>query len=704
VSAPLLKPVLKPRLSRRNFLRSSAAAAGGLLVAFSLPESSPLAADTVAGSSKLNAFVHIGTNDAVTLFIHKAEMGQGTVTSLSMLLAEELECDWKKIHTEFPGVSREYGGNQGVVGSQSIRSSWQPLRVAGAQAREMLVQAAAQKWGVDASACRAENSFVVNTANNARLSYGSLAEAASKLTPPASPKLKDPKDFHLIGKPTRRLDTPEKVDGSASFGIDVMLPGMKYAVIARCPVFGGKVASFDATKAKAVPGVHSVVQVPSGVAVIADNTWSAMQGRQVLEVKWDEGAVAAASTPGITKSFAEALQKPGAEARKTGDAEAALAGAAKKIDAVYEVPYLAHAPMEPLNCTASVKADSCELWASTQGQSSARNEAVRITGLKPEAVQVYTKYMGGGFGRRARPDYMGEAVEVSKAAGIPIKLTWTREDDMQHDAYRPASMGHFVAGLDADGWPVAWTTRIACPQFGGARTAVEGIADMLYAIPNILIDAHNIDHGIPVSYWRSVGYSQNTFFTESFLDELAAAGGKDPVELRRRLLAQSPRLLAALNLAVEKAQGKPLAAGRARGVSVVNNIGSFTAQVAEVSVEGGKVKVHRVVCAVDCGYVVNPAGVAQQIRSGIAFGLTAALKGGITIDRGRVEQGNFDRYEMLRMHEMPEIEVFIVPSTNNPGGIGEASVPGIAPAVCNAIFTVTGKRIRRLPVRPEDLA
>jgi len=374
------------QLNRRNFLRSTAAAAGGLLVGFYIPERSRLAADTPAPDSKLNAFVHVGTDDHVTLFIHKAEMGQGTVTSLSMLLAEELECDWKKIRTEFPGVNREFGGNQGVVGSQSIRSSWQPLRQAGANAREMLVQAAAQKWGVDKAQCRAENNTVINAATNARLSYGSLAEAASKLPGPTGVTLKDPAQFRIVGKPMKRLDTPSKVDGSASFGIDVRLPNMLYAVVARCPVFGGKVASFDATKAKAVPGVKSVVQIPNGVAVVADNTWSAMQGRRGLDIKWDEGKTAAFSTPGISQSFADATLQPGQPQRQVGDAPAALASAAKRIDATYEVPFLAHAPMEPLNCVADVRSDRCDVYASTQGQSAARNEAVRITGLKPDGV------------------------------------------------------------------------------------------------------------------------------------------------------------------------------------------------------------------------------------------------------------------------------------------------------------------------------
>jgi isoquinoline 1-oxidoreductase beta subunit len=693
-------------VSRRRFLRAGAAAAGGLMIGFRLCSTEASAAT----SSKLNAFVHVGSDDTVTLFIHKAEMGQGTVTSLSMLLAEELECDWKKIRTEFPGVSREYGPMQGVFGSASVRTSFDSLRRAGAAAREMLVQAAAKQWGVGPSACRAENSAVVNTATNARLSYGSLAEAASKLTAPATPALKDPAQFRLIGKPLKRLDTPSKVDGSAQFGMDVRLPGMVYAVVARCPVFGGKVKSFDAAKAKAVAGVKNVVQVSNGVAVIADNTWSAMQGRRVLDVQWDEGPVAAMSTPGLTKIFLERMQQPGAVARKDGDTAAAMAAAGKQIEADYEVPFLAHAPMEPLNCTADVKADRCSVWASTQGQSAAREIAARITGLPPEAVEVHTLYMGGGFGRRAAADYIGEAVEVSKAVGAPVKLTWSREDDLQQDLYRPASYTRFAGALDAEGWPLALTSRIACPPFGGvrnglARTGVEGVADVLYAIPHMLVDYHAVEAGIPVSYWRSVGYSQNTFFAESFLDEMAAAGGKDPVEVRRRLLSKSPRMLGVLELVAEKSGwGKPAAAGRARGVSLVNNIGSFTAQVVEVSVTGGKLKVHRVVCAVDCGRVVNPAILEQQIQSGIAFGLTAALKGGITIDRGRVQQSNFHQYDVLRIDEMPVVEVHIVNSQNASGGAGEASTPGIAPAVCNAIFQATGKRIRRLPIRQEDLA
>jgi len=697
------------KLDRRSFLKTSAAATGGLMLGFYLPESRTLEAQGTTG--KLTAYVQVGTDDTITLYIHKAEMGQGTVTSLSMLLAEELECDWTKIRTEFPGVDPvAFGPMQGVFGSMSVRTSWEPLRKAGATAAEMLVQAAAQKWNVPKSQCRAENNGVVNLNTKERLSYGSLAEAASKRpVPQYGVALKDPSQFKLVGKSQKRMDTPAKVSGKTTFGIDVKIPGMLYASLQRCPVFGGKVKSFDATKTKAVPGVKQVVQVSNGVAVLAENTWAAMEGRKALVVEWDEGRWATNSSASIRKTFADLVEKPGAVARKEGDVAAALASAPKKIEAVYEVPYLSHAPMEPLNAVAHVRADGADVWSGMQIQSVARQTAATITGLPPEKVQIHTVYLGGGFGRRGGADFIGEAVEISKVAGVPVKLQWTREDDLQHDTYRPASYTRFTSALDENGMPTVWNVRVACPSFAGLRngvdrTGVEGIAEIRYTIPNILVEYHPPDVGIPVSYWRSVGYSHNTFFTESFLDELAAAGKQDPVQFRRKLLAKAPRMLGVLDLAAEKAGwGKPLPSGRHRGIAVVDNLGSFNAQVAEISIDKGKVRVHRVVCAVDCGYVVNPAIVKQQIESGIVYGLSALLRGEITIDRGRVQQTNFNNYEPLRIDEMPVIETYIVPSTNPPGGIGEASTPTIAPAVTNAIFSATGKRIRRLPVKPEDL-
>ena len=695
--------------SRRDFLRTGAA---GLLLGLVLPERSKLAAQRgPQAPPKANAYIHIAPDNSVTFTITKAEMGQGTVTSLSMLLAEELDCDWKNVRTEFAPVDPALYGNQGVYGSSSIRTTWNPLRQAGAIGRAMLIDAAAQQWSVDKSRLTTENGFVLNPASNARLSYGSLSEAASRLPLPLNVGLKDPKRYKLIGQPLKRLDTHDKVNGRAQFGLDARVPGMVYASLARCPVFGGKVAGFDASKAKAMPGVKSIIQTPSGVAVIGENTWAAMQGRKALEITWDEGPNANQSSAAIRRMFADLVRQPGVVAKKNGDAEQALSTASKKLEAVYEAPYLSHAPMEPQNCTAVVHPDSCEIWAPTQQQSGTRSTAAQVTGLKPEQIKVNTLFMGGGFGRRSNVDYVSEAVEIAKAMpGVPVKLTWSREDDMQHDLYRPASYVKFGGGLDPDGWPVAFTAKVACPSFfGGGRpgavdsTAVEGIHTLEYSIPGFLVDWRRADAGIPTFFWRAVGYTQNTFFAESFLDELAAAGGKDPVELRRRLLTNSPRLLEVLNRAADKANWGKAPAGHFQGVAIVNNIGSFTAQVAEVSVEKGKLRVHRVVCAVDCGHVVNPAIVKQQIESGIVYGLSAALKGEITIDHGCVQQGNFNTYDVVRIDEMPQIDVVIVATDNNPGGIGEASVPPIAPAVCNAIFAATKKRIRRLPIRTEDL-
>jgi isoquinoline 1-oxidoreductase beta subunit len=592
------------------------------------------------------------------------------------------------------------------------------MRKAGAAARDMLLQAAAQKWGVDKSACRTENGAIYHDATKRKLTYGSVAEAASKLPVPQNVPLKDPKQYRIIGKSTKRLDTPDKVNGAAQFGIDVRQPAMLYAVIARCPVFGGKVASFDAAKAKAVPGVKDVVQISNGLAVLADSTWAAMQGRRALDIKWDEGANANVNSAGISKLLASQMAKNGAEARKEGDVESALMSAVQKVEAVYEAPYLAHATMEPLNATADVRADRVDVWAPTQFQTMAQGMSAKVAGVKPENVFIHTTYLGGGFGRKAGTDFVMEAVETSKAAGAPVKLTWSREDDMQHDFYRPASYARLSAGLNADGLPVAWTTRVACSSimekwFPGSTknnldpTSVEGVANLPYSIPNILVDYVRIEPGIPVGFWRSVGTSQNGFFSECFMDELATAGKKDPYEFRRRFLDKAPRHLGVLELVAQKADwNKPLPEGRYRGIAVLEAFQSFAAQVVEISVDrkARTLKLHRVVCAVDVGRVVNPANIVMQSESAIVYGLSSALYGAITISNGRVEQSNFDDYQVLRMDAMPTIEVHIVPSEEKPTGAGELSVPPVVPALCNAIFAATGKRIRRLPIAPEDLA
>jgi isoquinoline 1-oxidoreductase beta subunit len=702
-------------MERRSFIKAAAGAAGGLLLGFHIPEGGAAVVEAQFGPPRNaavtpNAFIRIGTDDVVTLIIHKPDNGQGTETSIAMLLAEELECDWSRIRTEFAPIDPAlYGGPlQGTFGSLAIRTSYEPMRRTGAAAKQMLVQAAAARWGVEAGQCRAENGAMINLTSGARLTYGSLAEAAAKLPVPATIALKDPAQFRLIGQPTKRLDTPAKVTGRATFGIDVRLPGMLYAVVARCPVFGGKVARFDATKAKAVAGVTHVVEISQGVAVVATNTWAAMQGRRALQIEWDEGSNAALNTAGIRELFGSLIQKPGAVAEHHGEGDAALATAARRIEAVYEAPYLAHARMEPYACVAHVSGSDCEVWVGTQIPGQAHSSAVQASGLLPANVRVHTTYMGGSFGSRGGGAFVAEAVEIAKRIGVPVNLTYSRDDELQHDLYRPASVVQLAAGLDSEGWPSVWTARIACPTWMGlrngvARESVEGIAP--YAIPHVHVEYHDPGIGIPTGYWRSVGLSQNAFFAESFVDEVAAMSGKDPVALRRRLLSKSPRLLNVLEVAAEKAGwGKPLPAGRFRGVAAVAGFGSFNAQIAEVSVTLGKLAVHRVVCVVDCGRVVNPSGVEQQMEGGLVYGLSAALRGNITIDRGRVQQTNFHQYEPLRISEMPVVEVHIVPSTNAPGGVGEVATPAIAPAVTNAIFAATGKRIRRLPISLEKLA
>jgi len=703
-------------VSRRGFL----GAAGGLILGFTLPRKGAAQQVGIPPANlfgpppvgKPMSYIHIAPDDTVTFWIPKSEMGQGPTTACSQMLAEELECDWSKVRAQVAPVDPSSFGHQTTVGSQAVRTTWDPLRRAGAEGREMLVQAAANRWGVNRSQCRAENGFVVNTSTNVRLSYGSLAEDAAKLPVPQNVTLKDAKDYKIIGKPLHKLDTHEKVTGRAMYGIDARPEGLLYAAMERCPVFGGKVASFDGSKAKAVAGVKDVVATSRGVAVVAENTWAAMQGRKALTVQWDEGAGANVSSASIRQLFVQRAHEPGAVARKEGDAAAGLAKAAKKIDAVYEVPYLAHAPMEPMNCTVHAKGDSAEAWVSTQSPTTSRAVIAQALGLAPEKVNVHVQFNGGGFGRRGEGelDFVLEAAEVAKQMKVPVKVTWSREDDMQHDYYRPASYVEFSGGVDAQGWPSVMTAKIACPSFGFIRdgvdfTGVGGLANVPYEMPDILVDWREAKTIVPVSYWRAPGASQNTYFLECFFDELCALGGKDPLEARRRLLGKTPRLLNVLNIAAEKAgYGKKLAAGHFHGVACASNVGSFNAQVAEISIAKGKVKVHKVVCAFDCGQQINPRILTQQVEGGIVFGLAAAMKGEITLDKGRVLQGNFNNYDVTRMDESPAMEVYLVPSTERPTGAGEATNPTILPAVVNAIYAATKKRIRKLPIRTMNLA
>jgi len=701
-------------VSRREFLETSAVAGAGLVIGFHLPATGRRGV-AYPGPFAPNAWLRINPDESVLVIVDRSEMGQGVTTSLPMLLAEELDADWSKIKIESAPADKAYinpmFGMQGTGGSTSVRAAYTPLRKAGAAAREMLLTAAAETWGVDKSECHAEKGAVIHASSKRRLTYGKLAAKAATVPLPHDVPLKDPKDWKILGTRVQRLDTPPKVDGGAQFGIDVKAPGLLVALVARSPVFGGKVKSFDAAKAKAVPGVRQVAQISDGVAVVADGYWPAKKGRDALDITWDEGPTASVSSATISELFAKNAEQEGAMARHDGDTQAALQLATSKVEAVYELPFLAHATMEPMNCTAHVRADGVDIWAPTQFQTGAQGLGAGIGGVPPEKVKVHTTYLGGGFGRRFELDFIKEALETSKAAGAPVKLIWSREDDIRNAQYRPANLHRMRAGLDAAGHPVAWTQRIVAPSImarvfpdtvknGLDGEAVEGGVGMPYAVPNVHVDYVLTDTGIPVGFWRSVNNSFNGFAVETFIDELAYAAKKDPYEYRRDLLGKAPRHLGVLNLAASKAGwGTPLPAGRARGIAVFKSFDTHVAEVAEVSVDSdGAPHVHRVVCAVDCGPVVNPGIVEAQMQSAIVYGLTAALWGEITIDKGQVQQSNFHNYRMLRLAEMPVVEVYIVPSTDSQGGVGEPGTPPIAPAVCNAIFALNRKRIRKLPI------
>jgi len=714
-------------ISRRTFLKASALVVGGLVIAFSIPTAKrflmPGAAQDNAGAAapKLpepNAFLRIGTDNTITVMLAHSEMGQSIWTTLPMLIAEELDADWSKIKVEHAAAAPAYihtaYGIQITGGSSTTWSEFDRYRQAGALTRMLLIGAAAEKLGVAAESLKTENGFVIS--GDTKVSYGELTEIAAKLETPKAVVLKDPKDWKVIGKATKRLDGPEKINGTAVFGQDIHFDGLMTAMVARSPVFGGTVKSFDASAAKQIKGVRNVVQVPTGVAVIADHYWAAKQGRDALKVEWDLGPNANLDSAVMLTEYRALATKPGLVAAQLGDSKTELPKAAKSIEAEYALPYLAHSPMEPLNCSVRIDKDACEIWTGTQMQGTDQQAAAKILGLKPEQVKIHTLFLGGGFGRRANPaaDFVSEAVQVAKAAGVPVKTVWSREDDVHGGYYRPMYLHQAKVGVSADGSPVAWehvtvgqSIMLGTPfeafmiKNGVDATSVEGIADSPYLknIPNYHVSLHTVKASIPVLWWRSVGHSHSAFVMESLIDELAHAANKDPLDYRRELLKGHPRHLAALNLAAEKAEwGKPLPKGVYRGIAVHESFGSFVAQVAEVSVNQGEVKVHRMVCAIDCGLAVNPDSLKAQMESSISFGLGAAMQSEITFKEGKVQQSNFHDYLVLRMKDMPKVDVHIVPSTEKMGGVGEPGLPPVAPAVTNAIFAATGKRIRQLPI------
>lgn len=696
------------QLDRRGFVKLGAVAGGGLALGLPLPLLERTPQDIA--NLQPSPFVRIGADGVVTIWVAKAEMGQGVRTALPMIVADELDADWGSVEiVQAQGHSNRYG-RQMTVGSSSVRGgSWTALRAAGATARAMLISAAAARLGVGGASLRTENGHVVHDASGRSLSYGDLATEAAALPVPDDVPLKDPSSFRIIGTSLPLVDVPDLVTGRAGFGIDARAPGMRFATVLHCPVFGGALGSFDDVRAREVPGVTDVVRISTGIAVVATNTWAAFKGAEVLDVTWDTGAFSMGSEE-IFEHFRDlAASGEAAVARDDGDARGALDGAAHRIDAVYEVPFLAHATMEPMNCTADVRDDRCEVWAPTQSPQGVLGAAAAFTGLPEERITVHVTRMGCGWGRRSQTDFVQDALETSKAVGAPVQVVWTREEDMRQDLYRPASRVEFEGGIDRDGRAVAVRARIVTPPFGGGptgadRNSVDGLVNAEYDIPNFFADYVRPRLPVPVGYWRSVGPSQNTFILESFVDELAHAAGRDPVDFRRAMLDPDPRLRHVLDVAAERSGwATPAPEGRARGVALVNDKGGRVAQVAEVSLESGQVRVHRVTLVADCGQIIHPGIVEQQMVGGVVAGLTAALYGEITLADGRVEQGNFNDYPMLRMRAMPEVDVHVVESREEPGGVGEPGVPPIAPAVANALYALTGVRIRRLPIRAADL-
>jgi isoquinoline 1-oxidoreductase beta subunit len=699
-------------LSRREFVAAGVAAGAGLVIGFYLPH-----ANSSGSTFAPNAYLKIAPDGKITIVVARSEMGQGVRTSLPIILAEELEADWKQITIEQAGASTLYG-DQTTGGSASVRTTWDPMRKAGATAREMLISAAALEWGVARSACKAENSAVVHASSKRRLTYGQLAGKASAQPIPTDVPLKQAKDYQIVGKAVPRLDTPSKVDGTATFGIDFRVPGMKYAVLARCPVIGGRVASFDDKESKKISGVGYVGKISdSAVAVVADSVWGAMEGRRVLNVKWDEGPNKDLNSSAIFESLKKSASNKAVTLYATGDTSK-LSG--RRIEAEYQLPLMAHAAMEPGNCTAHFRGSNCELWAPTQVPQDVRDSVAQAIGLDPDQVKVNVTLMGGGFGRRLEHDYGVEAALVSKAANVPIKVLWTREDDMRNSTYRPASYHKLSAVLDGQGWPVAFTHRIVAPSISGQKglPTPNGVdpdlpdeAALIYSFPAAMVEYVMTETPVPLGWMRSVYALQAGFASESFIDELALAAKKDPFEYRLHLLLKdedikyfdtvwhTARMRGVLQLVAEKAGwGKALPAGHYQGIACFGCFSTYMAEVVEITMENDQPRVHRVVAAMDCGQVVNPNILEQQIKGGVTYALTNALRAQITIDKGRVVQGNFDDYAPMRMSEAPVIEAYSVSSTEAPTGAGEPPVPPLAPALCNAIFAATRKRIRALPI------
>lgn len=713
-------------MNRRNFIQSSAIFGGGLLISFTIPQANKLAelsGPTAASGFAPNAFLNIGGDNTITVTLSHVEMGQGIWTTLPMLIAEELDVDLKKIIVKHGGADKALNhtvfGVQITGGSSTTWSEFERYRYAGATARIMLTQAAAKKSGIDLKKCKAENGFV--TAGKNKYTYGELASEAAMLPIPEKPQLKAPSEWRYIGKDNKRLDAAVKTDGTAIFGIDIKLPDLLTAVVAHSPVFGGKVKSFDPTKAMSVPGVKQIIQIPTGVAIIAEHYYAAQQGKKVLTVTWEEGKGAELDSAKQAAAYKKLAATDGLTAQKKGDAIEGLSKSAKVYKAEYVFPYLAHAPMEPLNCTVKIENDSCEIWTGTQLPAVEQVAAAKILGFPPEKVKINIPFLGGGFGRRATPaaDFVSEAVHIAKASGKTIKMIWSREDDMKGGHYRPFFVHSVEVGLNSKGMPIAWKHNIvgqsimkaAAPAFGEPKTpiddtSVEGVMGSPYLtkVPDHFVGLHNTEEVVPVLWYRSVGHTHTAYVMETMIDELAKTTGQDPLAYRQELLVGHPRHLAALNLVAEKGEWKKtLPKGRFKGIAVNEAFGSFVAVIAEVSIADGQVRVHKIDCAIDCGLAVNPDGVKAQTESGIIFGLTMALYGELTVEAGKLQQNNFYDYRIARMNESPEINVFIVDSNEKMGGAGECSVPPTAPAIVNAIFAATGKRIYNLPIANHKL-